>query len=145
MSIFLASDHAGFKLKELLKKYLDKQKFIYKDLGTHSDERVDYPDITILLVKKVLEDTTNKGILICGSGLGVTISANRFKNIRACLCNNSYLAKMARKHNDSNVLTLGARIIGEDLAVDILATWLNTNFESGRHLSRINKIETNLD
>ena len=98
-------------------------------MGTKGNEKVDYPDIAKLLVTEVLKDKTNKGILICGSGLGVTIAANRFSGIRACLCHDHYTAKMSRKHNNSNVLTLGGRVIGTELSVDILETWLYTSFE----------------
>lgn len=144
MNLYIASDHAGLELKEILKKYLLGQKIICNDVGTNSKNRVDYPDITLKLITNVLEKPENKGILICGSGLGVTISANRFQNIRACLCHNGYTAKMAKAHNNCNVLTMGARVIGVDIAIDIVDIWLKTQFEKGRHFTRINKIETNL-
>ena len=140
MNLYLAGDHGGFFLKEHLTNYLAQKNIAFQDLGTKGNEKVDYPDIAKLLVTEVLKDKTNKGILICGSGLGVTIAANRFSGIRACLCHDHYTAKMSRKHNNSNVLTLGGRLIGTELSVDILETWLHTSFEGGRHIKRLQKI-----
>ncbi len=140
MNLYLASDHGGFILKEQLTNYLTQKNIAFQDLGTKSEEKIDYPDITKLLITEVLKDKENKGILICGSGLGVTIAANRFSGIRACLCHDHYTAKMSRRHNNSNVLTLGGRLLGAELAVDILETWLHTTFEGGRHSKRLQKI-----
>ena len=109
-------------------------------MGVKTKEKVDYPDIAKLLVTAVLKNKENRGVLICGTGLGVTIAANRFAGIRACLCYDNYTARMARQHNDSNVLTLGGRLLGTELSVDILETWLYASFEGGRHIKRLQKI-----
>lgn len=137
--IYIASDHAGYRLKEELCSFF-KEKFLsFEDLGTKSDESCDYPDYAHLLASKI--DGNSFGILICGSGIGISISANRHKNIRCALCNESFSAKLARKHNNANVLALGGRLLGLDLAKDIVLTFINTNFDGGRHETRIQKIE----
>ncbi len=140
MNLYLACDHAGFLLKNHLKDYLNQKNIDYQDLGVKTKEKVDYPDIAKLLVTAVLKNKENRGVLICGTGLGVTIAANRFAGIRACLCYDNYTARMARQHNDSNVLTLGGRLLGTELSVDILETWLYASFEGGRHIKRLQKI-----
>ena len=141
MKIYIGSDHAGFEFKTQLYKYLKKEKKSSEDLGCFSTESVDYPDITKLVVVKILEKVQNKGILICGTGIGMSISANRFTGIRAALCQDSFSAKMSRNHNNSNILVLGSRILKIDQALEILNTWLNTDFEGGRHLARLQKID----
>jgi len=137
--IYLASDHAGFELKNQILTFLEKQEFCFEDLGTNNTQSCDYPDYAHLLANKIKQN--DFGVLICGSGIGISIAANRHKNIRCALCNESLSAKLARKHNDANVLALGARLIGVDLALDIIKTFIQTPFDGGRHLQRIQKIE----
>ena len=145
MQLFIASDHAGFDLKEDIKKNFPQINWI--DLGTHCKDSTSYPLHAQKLCEKILEQkessflTEPKGILICGSGVGVSIQANRFKGIRAALCWNEEVAKLSRQHNASNVLCLGARLISPQMASSILKTWLETPFEGGRHLERIKMID----
>ena len=134
MSIFIASDHAGFALKEELKK-----QFELIDLGTNSADSCDYPIIAKAVAKEVLDKKT-RGILICGTGIGVSIAANRLEGIRASHCTDTFTARMTRMHNDSNILCLGERITGTGLALDIVDIWLKTDFEGGRHQKRIDMI-----
>ena len=138
--IFISSDHAGYKLKELIKSYLDKQKVTYNDLGPNTDNRVDYPDYAHKVAKKVKINKNHVGILVCGSGMGMNIAANRHKNIRAAQCFNSKSTKLSRLHNDANIITLGSRLLSKKLALSCVITFLNTKFEGGRHLKRIKKI-----
>jgi len=139
-SVVIASDHAGFLMKEKVKFFLNKSKIKPLDLGTFSEERVDYPDYAkkiALLVKK----KTSFGILICGSGIGVSIAANRFKKVRAAVCYNQKSASLARKHNNANVLCLGARLISLKNAQKIVYTFISTKFEGGRHINRLKKLD----
>lgn len=140
MQIFIASDHAGFGLKEFAKEVLSKQGLEVCDLGTHTPERVDYPDFARILCEKILATPESKGVLICGSGIGMSIAANRFSGIRAALCTDGYLAKMARAHNDANVLCMGERVVGQGEAEEILAQFFSAEFEGGRHLKRVQKL-----
>ncbi|MDD7566937.1 MAG: ribose 5-phosphate isomerase B [Helicobacter sp.] len=140
MQIFIASDHAGFGLKASLRAYLLDLGLDVQDLGVDCKESVDYPDFANVLCQQVLKCQGSKGILICGSGIGMSIAANRLCGIRAALCTDSLMAKLARAHNDSNVLCLGQRIIGEAVAFDIVETFLNTPFENGRHQIRVQKL-----
>lgn len=140
MQIFIASDHAGFGLKASLRAYLLDLGLDVQDLGVDCKESVDYPDFANILCQQVLKCQGSKGILICGSGIGMSIAANRLCGIRAALCTDSLMAKLARAHNDSNVLCLGQRIIGEAVAFDIVETFLNTPFENGRHQIRVQKL-----
>lgn len=143
MRIAIGADHAGFDLKELVKGYLTGKGFSIVDCGTNSaDVRVDYPDIGIRTAEKVSKGEVERGILICGTGIGMSIVANKVFGIRAALCNDLYSAEMSRKHNDSNVLTMGGRILGRDLAFQIVDRWLETPFDGGRHQARKLKIET---
>ena len=145
--IFLASDHAGFKLKEEIKEFLKNTRKKVLDLGTNNDHSVDYPDFGVKLVEAIFENQIEKGILICGTGIGMSIVVNRFPGIRGTLCTDIYTAKMCRKHNDSNILILGGRVVGKGLAAEIVETWLITNFEGGRHqrrLDKINELDTTL-
>ncbi len=135
-TVYIASDHAGFKLKSWLLKIFPK----IADLGTKSDESVDYPDFAHKLTKEVLKNKKNMGILICGTGVGMSIVANRKKGIRAGLANNSKIARLIRKHNDANVLVLPGRFINTNEAKKSVQAFLYTKFESGRHKKRINKI-----
>ena len=136
--IFIASDHAGFDLKQGLSDYF---KDLFEDLGTNTLDSVDYPDFAQSLVAKISESSNSKGILICGSGVGMSIAANRHSNIRAGLAFNSNIASLIRKHNDANVISLGARMTSlEDIKL-IIKAWLDTEFEGGRHQKRIEQIE----
>ena len=138
--IILASDHAGFKLKEYIKKYLLKKRKKILDLGTNNTNSVDYPDFAHLLSNKIKKNGKQIGILVCGSGIGMEIAANRHKNIRAVMCNNIKLAKLSRQHNNANVITLGARLTKKNVALECVNMFINTNFEGGRHSRRIKKI-----
>jgi ribose 5-phosphate isomerase B len=140
IKIILASDHAGFKLKEFLKNNLIKKGSFVLDLGTHNTDSVDYPDYANLLTKKMIKNKNNFGVLICGSGIGMSIVANRHKNIRAALCHNLKTAKLSREHNNSNVIALGSRLIKKNVALKCVNIFLNTNFKGGRHQRRVKKI-----
>ena len=138
--LYIASDHAGFTLKEYLKKKLSK-KIKFDDQGPHSDEiSVNYPDFAHKLCKKVSKNSSNMGILICGSGMGMAMAANRHKKIRAALCYSVKNTKLSRLHNNSNVITLGARLINKNTAMKCINAFLKTKFEGGRHLKRVKKI-----
>ena len=138
--IFISSDHAGFRLKEIIKKYLSKRKMSCQDLGPVNDDRVDYPDYAHSVAKKVKMNKNNRGILICGTGTGMNIVANKYKNIRAAQCFNLKSTKLSRLHNDANIITLGSRLLNKKLALNCVNTFLNTKFEGGRHSKRIKKI-----
>ena len=138
--VVLASDHAGFMLKEKIKKFLIKKRKKVLDLGTKNTKSVDYPDFGHLLAKKVKNNNNNFGILVCGSGIGMSMTANRHKNIRAALCYNVRSAKLSRKHNNANVMALGSRLIKTSTAIKCVNTFLKTKFDGGRHLKRVKKI-----
>ena len=138
--IFLSSDHAGFELKEKVKSFLIDNNFEYEDLGCSSLEPVDYPDYAKLLSKKIKDKNNSKGILFCGTGIGISMAANRFSHIRAALCTSVEMASKSRKHNDANVLALGGRILEDKLALQIVEEFLYTDFEAGRHNLRVDKI-----
>ena len=138
--IFLSSDHAGYKLKESIKLYLSKKKIKYTDLGPLSDNRVDYPEYAHKVAQKVKINNNHVGILICGSGMGMNIAANRHKNIRAAQCFNLKSTKLSRLHNDANIITLGSRLLSKNNALKCVGVFLNTKFEGGRHSKRIKKI-----
>jgi len=140
MKIVLGSDHAGFELKEDLRAYLVEQKVGVIDLGVSNEEPVDYPDIGASVAKKVSRGEVGRGILICGSGIGMSIVANRFPGVRAALCHDLYTARISREHNDANLLILGGRLIGKGLAREILKVWLETGFQGERHQRRLEKI-----
>ncbi|PAF44071.1 ribose 5-phosphate isomerase B [Helicobacter sp. 11S02629-2] len=138
---YIASDHAGLVVKNFILEYFSERNLAIKDLyKLEKDSKVDYPDIAFLVAKEVQKDKDSRGILICGSGIGVSIGANRFKDIRAALCTDSYMAKMARMHNDANILCLGERVSGLGVIESILEAFLNTSFEGGRHTLRVNKL-----
>jgi ribose 5-phosphate isomerase B len=140
--IALASDHAGFELKNYLLSYLkDTKNYHLEDCGTFDKNSCDYPDFALKVAKLVSEKKIDFGILICGTGIGMSMVANRFSDVRAALCHNLLCAEMSRKHNDANVLCFGARIIEKELAQDIVEIFLNEEFEGGRHLVRINKFK----
>ncbi len=138
--IFISSDHAGFKLKEAIKIYLNKKNYNFTDLGPSNDSRVDYPDFAHKVAKKVKMSKNHIGILICGSGMGMNITANRHKNIRAAQCFNSKSTKLSRLHNDANIITLGSRLLKRKSVMNLINVFLNTKFEGGRHNKRIRKI-----
>ena len=138
--IILASDHAGYSLKEFIKNSLLKKKMIIQDVGTKSSKKVDYPDYAHKLSKNLKKNTKTIGILICGSGQGMIMTANKHKNIRAALCYDAKSTKLSRLHNDANVITLGSRLISKKNAVKYLNIFLKTKFEGGRHKKRIRKI-----
>ena len=138
--IFISSDHAGFKLKEHIKSFLKKKKYSFIDLGPDNDNRVDYPDYAHSVAKKVKINKNYRGILICGSGMGMNIAANRHKNIRAAQCYNVKSTKLSRLHNDANIITLGSRLLSKKNALNCVSVFLKTKFEGGRHSKRIKKI-----
>tara|TARA_B100000900_G_scaffold280704_1_gene240136 strand:- start:64 stop:516 length:453 start_codon:yes stop_codon:yes gene_type:complete len=138
--IFISSDHAGFKLKENIKKYLSKNNISFQDMGPSNDTKVDYPDFAHKVAKKVKTHKKNMGILVCGSGMGMNIAANRHKKIRAAQCFNLKSAKLSRLHNDANIITLGSRLLTKKNALNCINVFLNTKFEGGRHSKRIKKI-----
>jgi ribose 5-phosphate isomerase B len=138
--IFISSDHAGYKLKELIKIHLDKNKIKHTDLGPFNDDSVDYPDYAHKVAKKVKINNKHIGILVCGSGMGMSIVANRHKNVRAAQCFNLKSTKLSRLHNDANIITLGSRLLSKNNALKCVSVFLSTKFEGGRHSKRIKKI-----
>lgn len=138
--IAIGCDHGGYKLKEEIKKYLEEKEIPYKDLGCMNEERVDYPNIAKEVAKQVESKQCEKGILICRSGIGMCIVANKFKGIRCTLCHDEFTAKYARLHNDGNVLAIGADAVTVNEAICILRMWIATEFEGGRHEERVNLI-----
>jgi len=138
MQIAIASDHAGYELKEQLKRAFNDVAWL--DLGTNSVESVDYPDFGFAMGAAITEGRTRRGIVICGSGIGISIAANRFPAVRAALCANATMARLSRQHNDANVLALGSRIVGFELARDCVRAFLDTAFEGGRHQKRIDML-----
>lgn len=141
MKIIIGSDHGGFELKEIIREYILKKGIEVQDVGVFSADPVDYPDYAKKVGDEVKVDQGNFGILICGTGIGMSIAANKIKGIRCALCNDVYTAKMARGHNDANVLAIGGRVAGKGIALMIIDTFLNSNFEGGRHNIRISKIQ----
>ncbi|MCF8474495.1 MAG: ribose 5-phosphate isomerase B [Emcibacter sp.] len=138
--IVIASDHGGFELKVLLKSYLTNNGFAVLDLGCDSTESVDYPDFADAVALAIKEGRAKRGILVCGSGIGISIAANRHQHIRAALIHDRLSAELSRQHNDANVIVMGGRLIGVDVAKDCLRAFLSTNFEGGRHQRRIDKM-----
>ena len=140
MKIGIGSDHGGFELKEYIKNHLEKQGIKYIDYGTNSTESVDYPDYGKKVAEAVVGGEVDRAIVICGTGIGISIACNKVKGIRCALCGDTYSARMSRAHNNANILALGGRVIGMDLAVEIVNAWLNSEFEAGRHEKRVIKI-----
>lgn len=138
--IAIGSDHAGYALKADIIKFLEDKGLEVKDFGTNSCDSVDYPDFGQAVAEAVSSKECEKGIIICGTGIGISIAANKVPGVRAALCTDSYMAKMSRQHNDANVLALGERVLGPGVVFDIIETWLNTEFLGGRHQNRVNKI-----
>jgi len=140
MKIAIGSDHGGYLLKENITRYLNKRKVGFKDFGAYSEESVDYPDIGRKVAKAVASKKFKFGILVCGTGLGMAMVANKVRGVRAAVCHNVYTAKMSRAHNDANILSLGGRVLKKALAKKIVDAFLRTPFEGGRHLRRVRKI-----
>jgi len=140
MQIAIGSDHAGYRLKEHLSALLERWGHEVTDLGTHSEDAVDYPPICAAVGRAVADGKVDRGIVLGGSGQGEQIAANKVHGVRAALCNDLYTAEFSRRHNDANVLSMGARVVGEGLADEILRVWLTTDFEGGRHQRRIDEI-----
>jgi len=141
LKVAIGSDHAGFDYKEIVKKHLEEKGFQVIDKGTYSKESVDYPIFGEAVAQAVASGEADRGIVICGTGIGISISANKVKGIRAALCTNEYMARMARKHNDANILAFGARVLGIDVALGIVDVFFETEFEGGRHERRVNEIK----
>ena len=138
----LGCDHGGFSLMKVVKEHLDKRGIEYKDFGTYSTDAVDYPVYAKKVAKAIQDGECDRGILICGTGIGISITANKFKGIRAALCSDCFSAEATRQHNDSNILAMGERVVGPGLACKIVDTWLDTPFSNAeRHLNRIRQIE----
>ena len=138
--ISISSDHAGFELKESIKKFLIKKKFLVLDLGPRDDRSVDYPDYAKKLAKNIISKKSDTGILVCGSGIGMAMSANRFKKIRAAVCYNVKSTKLSRSHNNANIIAIGSRLTNKNLALKLVTIFLKTKFDGGRHKRRTNKI-----
>lgn len=141
MQIGLACDHGGFELKEELKSFLKSEGIEPIDMGTFNEESVDYPDFGILVAERVSRGELERGILVCGTGIGMSIVANKFRGVRAALVNDLFSSRCSREHNDSNILVIGGRIVGKELAREIVRVWLNTPFAGGRHQRRVEKIK----
>jgi len=141
MKLAIASDHGGFVLKEYLKEIITESGWEYVDLGPQNDDSVDYPDFAIKVAEGVAEGKYARGILVCGTGIGMSIAANKVPGIRAALCHDTFSAQATREHNDSNILALGERVVGKGLATEIVKIWLKTDFAGGRHQGRVEKIK----
>lgn len=138
--IALASDHVGLELKKSIMEYLDSKGLAYEDFGTYTTERCNYPEFGYLAAKAVAEGRCEKGIIFCGTGVGISLAANKVKGIRCVNCSEPYSALLSRQHNDTNMLSLGARVVGKDLAIMIVETWLSGVYEGGRHAVRVEQI-----
>ncbi len=141
MKIGLGCDHAGYELKGYIKEYLDEKGIEYIDFGTNSTESVDYPEFGEKVAEAVKNGECEKGIICCGTGIGISISANKVPGIRCALCSDCYSARMSIEHNNANILAIGARVTGKDLALEIIDTWLKAEFQGGKHERRVNKIK----
>lgn len=141
LAVIIGSDHAAFPLKEALRKYLTDAGISVRDAGTYSENSVDYPEYGAAVASAVAAGEYERGILLCGTGLGMSMVANRFPGVRAALCAEPFSARMSRLHNDANVLVLGGRVIGETLAIEIVKVWLETAFEGGRHQRRLDQFD----
>lgn len=141
MKILIASDHGGFKLKEQLKIYFKKQNYEFEDLGTYSEKSVDYPIYASKVAKRIPNEDNTLGVLICGTGIGISIAANKHKGVRAALVDSVTMARLSREHNNANIVCMGGRTTGELIAKEIIETFINTKFEAGRHQRRIDLLE----
>lgn len=142
MCIALGCDHRGFRIKQAIMEFLPKLNHDYHDFGCYNIESVDYPDIAQKVAEAVTSGDFAQGILVCSTGIGMSMAANKIKGIRAALCHDTFMAQRAREHNDANILCLGGENIDVDLALEIVRTYLSTNFEGGRHIPRLNKIKS---
>lgn len=140
MKIVLACDHGGFELKEIVKQHLIEKGHSVMDIGTYNTDSVDYPDYGKKAGEIVAGNEVDRGIVICGTGIGISLAANKVSGVRCALCTNEYMAKMSRMHNDANMLALGNRVIGSGLALEIVDLWISTEFEGGRHALRVSKL-----
>ena len=138
--IAIGSDHGGFELKEHIKKHLEERSLEYKDFGCYDENSVDYPDIAEKVCNAINSGDADKGILVCGTGIGISIAANKIDGIRAAHCHDVYSAEMTKRHNNANVICMGGRVIGRELAFKIIDAWLDAEFEGGRHQKRRDKI-----
>jgi ribose 5-phosphate isomerase B len=141
MKIALGSDHGGFRLKEEIKRLLDSLQLAYEDFGCTCEDSVDYPDYALPVAEKVAAGEFDRGILVCGTGIGMSIAANKIPGVRCALVHDTFSARATREHNDSNILALGERVVGPGLALDIVKVWLETEFQGGRHARRVEKIQ----
>lgn len=141
MKVGIGSDHGGFEMKESIKEFLEEEGIEYIDYGTYSTDSVDYPDFGRKVGEAVVNKEVDRGIVICGTGIGISIAANKVKGIRCALCSDTFSARMSREHNNANVLALGGRVLGVGLALDIVKTYLENEFKGGRHGLRISKLE----
>ena len=141
MKLIVGSDHAGYPIKEKVSAFLQERGIAVEDVGTYGEKSVDYTDFGKKVARKVSDGTFERGILICGTGLGMSMVANRFRGVRAALANDLFSAIMSRRHNDSNILVMGGRLIGDMLALQLVETWLDTPFDGGRHQRRVEKID----
>ncbi|PID39512.1 MAG: ribose 5-phosphate isomerase B [Proteobacteria bacterium] len=140
--IIIGCDHAAYRLKETLKATMLKDGIEVTDVGTHSEASMDYPETGKMVAEKIASGEFERGVLICGTGLGMSMVANKYEHVRAALCNDLFSAGMSRRHNDANILVLGGRVIGDILALEILNTWLDTPFDGGRHQRRLDMFDT---
>ena len=140
MRIVIGADHAGYELKQQIARYLLAQGHQVQDLGTHSPQSVDYPDYAVRVARAVVAGEAERGILICGTGIGMSIAANKVRGARAAVCTDCYMARMARQHNDARILCLGGRVLGLGSALDVVEVFLRTDFVGGRHAQRVDKI-----
>ena len=140
MRIVIGADHTGYELKQQIARYLLAQGHQVQDLGTHGPKRVDYPDFAVLVARAVVAGEAERGILICGTGIGMSIAANKVRGARAAVCTDCYMARMAREHNDARILCLGGRVLGPGSALDVVEVFLRTDFVGGRHAQRVDKI-----
>ncbi|MCP4746420.1 MAG: ribose 5-phosphate isomerase B [Desulfobacteraceae bacterium] len=141
MKVVIGCDHAAYRLKQTIKKHLIDKGLEVQDVGAFSESSVDYPDIGMKVASKISNGFYDRGILLCGTGLGMSMVANRFVNVRAALCNDLFSAVMSRRHNDSNILVLGGRVIGDALGLEIVDAWIETPFEAGRHQRRLDQFD----
>ena len=142
MNIVIGSDHGGFELKETCRAFLDALEGVdVTDVGTFSEDSMDYPKVAHKVARAISEGEYTKGILICGTGIGMSVVANRYQGVRACVCHNLYTARLSRQHNDANILVMGGRVIGKGIALEMVQVFLETPFDGGRHEIRVNQIE----
>lgn len=141
MKVIIGADHGGYELKNHISIWLKHNQYEVEDVGVFSSDSVDYPDIALKVANEVANGNYERGIIVCGSGVGVSITANKVKGIRAVLCHDSVLARLSREHNDTNIITMGGRFIAKEMAYEILDVWFNTRFTNGRHSERLEKIK----